>query len=49
MDCLFAPEFAVIVANQSVIGGSRHDTANIEGADPLMNSTMLGGKRGDTG
>ena len=34
-DCLFAPEFAVIVANQSVIGESRHDTANIEGVDPV--------------
>ena len=27
-------EFAVIVANHSVIGESRHDTASIEGVDP---------------
>jgi hypothetical protein len=27
-------EFAVIVANHSVVGESRHDTASIEGVDP---------------
>ena len=42
-DCLFAPVFAVIVVSLSVIGECRHDTAIIEGVDPVDNSTMLGG------
>jgi hypothetical protein len=31
---LFAPEFAVIVVNQSIIGECRRETANIEGVGP---------------